>query len=282
MAGETKPPKMLELLKLMPVEGNYGVEIEVEGTHLPTTLPPNQWRIDQDGSLKGEAYEYVMTKPGPMQHVDTCLATLEAAYIMNGTKVHDTIRAGVHVHVNVQQLTLKQVFTFMTAYYLLEDLLVQWCGENRVGNYFCLRSRDAEFILFQLMQAVETRKLKHLNNDILRYSSLNVCSLFKYGSLEFRAMRGTSQLKEISQWVRILNDIKVSSQKFDDPAEILRSMSGEGEEAILRILLPNTFHLFIKYSGFEDMIRSCARNVQMLAFATDWKAFDKISKNPFV
>lgn len=259
----------------------YGVEIEVEGTNLPRRLDPDIWRVEQDGSLKAaEAWEYVTPGPLSMSGVKTALDYLSGEYKRLGTKVDESIRAGVHVHMNVQDWNIKQVVTFATIYYILEDTLMKWCGENREGNLFCLRTRDAEFVLFRLLRSLKERNLKYLKEDIIRYSSLNYCSMFKYGSLEFRGMRGTGDLSTIYEWVEIINELRESSLKFDNPVDVVSTMSGDGELQFLNRVLPTKAHLF-DTKGVEDSIQESTRRVQMIAFGVDWETIGNQSVNPF-
>src|SRR5690606_22445922 len=124
------------------------------------------WFVTMDGSLKAaEAYEYVLPAPDSLNNVHEHIFNLRSAINRNGGTVYDSVRAGVHVHINVQDMTLKQFFTFVTCFYSIEDLLVRWCGESREGNLFSLRTGDAEFPLFQLVQAIEERNLRHLNTE---------------------------------------------------------------------------------------------------------------------
>jgi hypothetical protein len=272
-----------EIIGVPITKGDIGIEIEVEGIRLPTMLDPKVWRIDADGSLKGpENREYVMPMPASLKDAFNALDYLAMAYKENHSIVNDSIRAGVHIHRNVQDLTLKQLFTFIVAYFTLEKVLVQWCGDSREGNLFCLRgTEDAEFILFELMKAIEKRKLGGLKTDNLRYCSLNVCALFKYGSIEFRAMRGTSNLEEIKTWAATIDELYDNSLKFTDPTEIVLSVcSGGGEPALLKRLLPTQWSNFT-HKGYTSQIRDGARAVQMLAFSTDWNSYDRPSKNPF-
>ena len=262
-------------------KGDLGVEIEVEGKRLPIYLDERYWRVDKDGSLKGESWEYVTPTPRSLSDIKEALDHLKVAYKNNLTVVSDTIRAGVHVHRNVQKLTSKQLFTFIISYFILEDVLVEWCGPSRVGNHFCLRSRDAEFVLFQLLKAIETKKLGGLNKTNIRYCSLNVCSLFKYGSIEFRAMRGTSDLDLIYTWAATIDELYNSCLKFSDPREVVLSVCSAGEAELIRTLLPTTYKNFITNPNYKEAIRDGARRVQMLAFSVDWFSFDKPSKNPF-
>ena len=255
----------------------YGVEIEVEGTRLPTSLPSSVWRIESDSSLKTEeAYEYVTNGPMDLMGIRTALDILQQAYTKRETEVFDSVRAGVHVHMNVQDWNIKELMTFSLCYYIVEDILLKWCGENREGNLFCLRTRDAEFVLFKVLETLKNRNLNILKNDIIRYSSLNYCSLFKYGTVEFRGMRGTGDLDAIYTWVKIIDELRETSQTFTDPVDVINSMSGDGEINFLHRLFP-THHELFNFPDMTKIIRNAARRVQMIAFGVDW---DEISKPP--
>lgn len=261
----------------------YGVEIEVEGVNLPShNLSHTIWRVEKDDSLKTEeAWEYVTPVPLSLQGVRASLDYLDLAYKAHKSEVFDSIRAGVHVHMNVQDWNVKQLFTFATAYYLVEDILINWCGPGREGNLFCLRARDAEFVLFRILKALKDKNLKYLKEDIIRYSSLNYCSLFKYGSIEFRGMRGTGELDLIYQWVEIINDLREASLQFDSPMQVISMMSGDGELQFLKRILPNTHELFSHNERASDSIREASRRVQMLAFGVNWEDIGKQSVNIF-
>lgn len=259
----------------------YGVEIEVEGNNLPPTLDRDIWRVEQDGSLKAaEAWEYVTPGPLSMEGVKSSLDYLAGQYKRCGSKVDESIRAGVHVHMNVQDWNIKQVVTFSTIYYILEDILMKHCGENREGNLFCLRARDAEFVLFRLLRSLKERNLKYLKDDIIRYSSLNYCSLFKYGSVEFRGMRGTGDLDAIYEWVEIINELRESSLKFDTPVDVVSTMSGDGELQFLNRVLPTKGHLF-KGNDIEQSIQESTRRIQMIAYGVNWDRIGEQSVNIF-
>lgn len=262
-------------------KGEWGVEIEVEGENLPNKFPGREWRVEHDGSLKAaEAYEYV-TKPLSIEGVRKALDVLEKAYKECSSDVHESVRAGVHVHMNVQTYSAKELFTFTTVYFIVEELLVKWCGENREGNLFCLRSSDAEYILFALQEAIEHKSWRHIKTDNLRYCSLNFQSLFKYGSLEFRSMRSTPDLDIIYEWVKILEELRDNAKLFASPLDVMMSFSGDGEAQFLRRLFPTKHHLFT-YPGYETIIRRACRRVQMLAFTIDWDTIDRPSNNPFL
>ena len=275
---------MFNILKLAvaKTDGIFGVEIEAEGRNLPRDLM--NWRTENDLSLKSgepDKFEYVMPAPLDLDGTHNMLMELKDAYKKNASKVKETDTSGVHVHINVQDYTPKELFTFMVTYLTLEELVLTFCGEMREGNHFCLRVKDAEFILHEFVKAAEQRQFAHLKNDNIRYASMNPCSLFKYGSLEFRAMRGTGDIDAIYEWVEILNEIRLAAKRFKSPDEVVVSISAEGEENFIRQVLGNKAGLFLKVKNAKNMVREGARRVQPLAFIPDWDAFKDTKTNPF-
>lgn len=253
------------------VDADLGIEIEVEGENLPSRVGES-WRVDRDGSLRGESYEYV-SKPIKYKELTSTLNQLKDAYRRTGAVVHESIRAGVHVHRNVQDFTPVQLFNLSISYFAIEDLLMKWAGESREGNHFCLRAKDGEFVLFQLQRVADTRMIKHLNTDTIRYCSLNLFSLFKYGTVEFRGMRGTANLDAIKIWTEMIYALTENSKRFLDPLDIIMSMSGNGEDSFLRTLLPD-HHSLLTYPGYESAIRESIRRLQFIANTTNWSEFE--------
>ncbi len=80
-----------------------------------------------------------------------------------------------------------------------------FCGETREGNRFCLRTKDAEGVVEAVAGIIATNERLNLpQQDVNRYASLNVDALGKFGSLEFRGMRGTLDKDVINVWVNAL------------------------------------------------------------------------------
>lgn len=263
-------------------KGDIGIEIEVEGRRLPAL--DKYWRATHDGSLKGpEAIEYVLQEPMTLPQVRKSLSYLESRYVECKTEVHDSVRAGVHVHVNVQQLSIIELYNFITLYLIFEELLVKFCGEHREGNLFCLRTSDAGFLLETLKRAVRTKKFMQLfHDDDLRYASMNVKALTTYGSLEFRSMRGTRDLDLIYTWAEILLSLREIAKTFENPSDILSSFSGAGPMEFLKGVFKEKAVLFKSFDNCELLINNGMRNAQDIAFCTNWDdLINPVRKNPF-
>lgn len=265
---------------IAPTPGYVGVEIEVEGENLPKIV--NGWRLDIDPSLKAEeSVEYVTPHPQSIEEALGSIDILESYFNKKKSKIFNSVRTGVHVHFNVQDWLVLDLFTFSTCYYILEDILTSYCGPTRQGNHFCLRARDAEEILFALNNTAKFNNFKHLNTDHLRYATLNYLSLFKYGSLEFRAMKTTNNFSDIKLWIKILNEIINNSKAFKNPREVVESFSGGPESYFVKRMLGEHYPLFKEFPNLEQNVREGARRIQIFAFSNDWTKYKAEKVNPF-
>lgn len=262
--------KVRDFLGLTKCEGDVGVEIEVEARKpLPTPCPTSNWRREEDGSLRGFSAEYVMNKPVSAKVASEMLDFLRNLVSDTGSQPVQSYRAGVHVHVNVQEMTMEEVVRFALLYYCFEDVFVKYCGESREGNHFCLRIRDAESPLHILEMATYEKSLLKLNNDIFRYSSLNFCALFKYGSVEFRAMETREDFSKIEEWVEMLLALRDYSLKLKSRSEIAERMSYLGPEALLYEIVGEKNYKLLAFNGMEQQILQSMRGLQMAIFSEE-------------
>lgn len=185
-------------------EGIFGIEIEVEGAAL--NIPRNPyWKVDHDGSLRAnpECVEYVLRQP--LKYDDSILALeyLNQQHEDNGSVLNWSYRCSTHVHVNVQAEEVLTVLRLAYIYYIFENLLVKWSGNEREGNRFCLRLQDS-YEISQTIANVFSEPFEHIDENRIRYAALNFASLRKYGSVEFRSLSGTTDKARIDKWLKML------------------------------------------------------------------------------
>lgn len=244
---------------------------------------PAGWRVDQDGSLGDGGVELVTNPPTSLSGTFRRLKQLEGFFNREGVKVRDSVRAGVHVHINVSDLEVRELFNFMTLYLVMEGVLVDFCGDSRVGNLFCLRATDAYALIPALVNAVRHEDLRIFENDDLRYGSMNVCSIPKYGSLEFRAMKSTTDFRNIRLWVKLLLRVKKAALTYRDPRAIIEDYSVLGAKAMLqRVFGGSSKHLV--NCDYDGLMMDGMLVAQDLAFCTnEWEDKFKgaFGKNPF-
>lgn len=217
------------------VTGEVGIEVEVEGEGVQA-IGIKGWNTVGDGSLRGESAEYVLRRPISRKNVSEYLYRLHKA--LNDSKmIKVSDRTGVHVHINCQQLDFEGTLKFVALFLILEPLLVNYCGEDREGNLFCLRSKDAESMVSALHNATTIGSFRNMQRNTWRYAALNMTSLQKYGSLEFRSLGTPQDVREIEEWVKILLAVFDASQSFEKSTDMIEDVSIRGATNFLSRVL---------------------------------------------
>lgn len=261
---------MLKIIEQYPhlkaQSGEVGIEIEMEGTHLPTIVPG--WKVVKEGSLHAGGKEYVFALPVSRHYVPTKLDTLKEEFKAAGSVLNPSLQCGIHVHLNVQQYTYMQVLTFICLYLVFERTLVKWCGAEREGNLFCLRAEDADFIIEKLIKSRQTNSFRNvLYPDQLRYASINLDALSKYGSLEFRAMyTPVDFVGPTLTWLKVLLAIKDASERYSEPKEIVEALSEHGPIAFAEAILGEMYQEFATPT-IEQEVMAGVRLIQDVAYA---------------
>jgi hypothetical protein len=286
------------VLNRKPVAGNIGLEIEVEGnqfpkpeghegTHHPVQMPDSKfWSYVHDGSLRGEDNaEYVLTKPVAFDQVPPAIDELYDTLKKYGSKLDVSNRTSVHVHLNCQEFHMNRLASFLCAWFAVEEILVEWCGEHRVGNLFCLRAVDAPAIVNHIRKFIRTDGNYPLN-EMLHYGGLNPSALHKHGSLEIRTLRGcTDDPKVVLNWVSILQRLYELSAKFTDPRELVSTFSSGGPLSFFDFLLADKAAVVRAGLSWTDNEISDAmfrgiRFAQDLAFCRDWSDYKPMTLKP--
>ena len=261
-----------------------GVEVECEGENLPPTAPAG-WTVHQDGSLRRQrpndvAYEYVFRQPETRNDTYTMLDRLDDAFTNADVHLYEeSPRTSVHVHVNQIGLTVKQICNQVTLYVCLEELLSEYCGKHRMGNLFCLRACDSDHIIETLTTALRDDRWARVADEHMRYAGLNLASLFKFGTLEYRSMRCTRDFTAIKKWVDILCRLKDKALEFENPQAIIEAVSVRGPAQFVVDVLGHTHGAMVMASSdYHKRLFDGMRIAQDLAYAVSWEPNgDKLS-----
>lgn len=214
-------------------KGEIGIEIEAEGKLFSgdEVFDSVNWRLVEEGSLRG-GWEFVLRNPLPLAKVEEALD--EFTKLSTRWKFQPSLRTSLHVHVNVYDYTLREIYNILGAFWIVETLLVKANGKDREGNLFCLRSGDAEEFVFTTLSELEGGNYFDLTgSNQKRYSSINVSALKKFGSLEFRFMKGMYEKSEILLWTRELYSFVTVARKLD-LSEFLLSLDKKSPFEILK------------------------------------------------
>lgn len=287
-----KPRNGVNLCTIMgnkATKGDIGIEIEMEGKNLPLqNIPP--WEYHIDNSLRappgGTCAEYVLSKPIAFDAVPDALNTLWAAFKANKTRFVDSNRTSVHIHLNCQQFFLNRLTSFLALYFIIEEGLTEWCGEYRVGNLFCLRAKDASAITSYIKAFIQADGNAPIQ-EFLHYSAMNANALKKYGSLEVRTLRGTSDPTVILDWVEVLERLYKLSEEYPDPRDVCASLSSVGALAFFENILGpkyKTIRSGINMTDGEisDSVMQGVRIAQDLCYCRDWGLYKPTKLKPDV
>lgn len=268
------------------VDGDFGVEIELEGDILGTEAMLNynnrEWVVTQDGSLRGGA-EFVSRGPVKYNSLDKHLKSLYNTLKELRVRYNISDRTGTHLHINVLDLTPQQIINFLASYYVVEEALVDLCGPNRVGNHFCLRAVDAEFVLLQLINSIEENYIGAVFTDDIRYSALNMKALQRHGSLEFRAIQSSEKFTDsVLPVADVLYALRENAKLIKNPRDIINRFSDNGVEAVLSMLLGGKKNVLTSVEGLNEKILRGIRLAQDIVYACDWdsKEFNWGMKQP--
>ena len=134
-----------------------------------------------------------------------------------------------------------------------------YCGPLRKGNRFCLSLREAEGLMATILGfkdcvgGVEVNARYLINQDRQKYSALNVATLRKFGTLEFRGMPGEKDVNRLHTWLNVLEGIYKwgTTTSIKDTVSFLDEY---GAEAFARTILPPEFLELFPVDTIADSI----------------------------
>lgn len=253
---------MHELLAKKPLKGDIGLEIECEGKGFKE-LKTAVWTSHDDGSLRGvypdTRVEYVINGPVPLETLPSALAELKE--LTNGCVPNFSFRTSVHAHVNVLNINENQLLNYIYTYLLLEEPLINFCGNSRKGNRFCLRLQDADYMLTYMKQLFQRRvyKVVDFEGEDMRYAAINLAAVAKYGSIEFRGMKGTFDFEIIKTWCTALVSIRNYACNRETVLDIYDEFVEMGPEKFLHHVLGDVASQFL----YKNLVKDCQRSFSL-------------------
>lgn len=272
---ETEVPSLENYPKdfLNPVLHHGGSYVEGIGHVREYKLWNKTWKGVIDNSLRNFGVEYVMKQPhsyeGTLRAIDEFTSQTDKIAFIS-----DAPGTSTHVHVNMQDEQVLTLFTFITTWVLLENILVEFSGETRRSNLFALSSRVASQNIQDYKKIIENfcqgqrGNVFHASENHSKYSALNVAPLSRLGSVEIRTMRGTTDNKLLKQWVTILNDILLYSRE-NKPSDLLRLYNKTGSHGVLSSIFSDQSFL-ADIDNIEARMEAQLLSTYTLVKAADW------------
>lgn len=255
----------------------FGIELECEGKAVNFDGVNNDilvdWEPHDDGSLRnnhGSSCEWVFKGPAPYKKAVERVGTLFDYFDKRKSKLVTSNRTSTHIHFNMGDKNAYQAVNVFILFTILEDLLDRYCGEDRRGNLFCLSSRHAEEQV-RWMEACCFDKFGFNLGNHGRYCSLNMASLNKFGTVEFRGMRGLDNREDLLAWLSIVHEFcDYACYKMKNPVTLVEQISAIRPIGLLReIFSKENVNRLIKDVNEYDLDRSIydgLRLVQMMCY----------------
>lgn len=221
----------------------YGVELEIEGCNTEMVVPGMSWT--EDGSLRNSGLEFI-TKPMTYSNL---VSVLDNFFTKNSgiSEANYSERCSVHVHTNVQDMTVEQLATLCMIYQVFEGVLFEYVGADRRRNIFCVPWSETQLNYRSIWRMLKQDEL--VFHDWQKYTALNLLPVVGQGSIEWRHMPGTHDRARIYEWCRLIGHMY----------QLAKTLSFEQAKAMF-IDLNTTSHY---YSVLRDVFREDAECLQV-------------------
>lgn len=175
----------------------YGMELEIENAQ-------EGWRtvgmdVTTDGSLRNGGLEFI-TKP---MTGSVLFYVLENFF--NKAKPGEECysdRTSIHVHTNVQDLTVDQLTSVLMLYQVFENQLFRFAGQDRDKNIFCVPWSQTAYT-YNIGERIAYGAV-NVAARWAKYTALNLAPMCAQGTIEFRHMPGTADLTKIKTWCNLI------------------------------------------------------------------------------
>lgn len=195
-----------------------GIEVEVENIR-DTVRLDHSWSVHTDGSLRNSGLEFISLPTRP-KHIESAINHL---FDRLPKEAHFSPRTSIHVHMNVRDLTLPQIYNIVILYQCFEDLLYKFAGPERKKSIFCVPLGSTNYYI-QLRRNFVGR-----SDGIAwsKYTGLNLAPMNNYGTIEFRHLRGTNNRQMLFDWLHYLYAIWhfATSRTTDELESLIRECS---------------------------------------------------------
>lgn len=199
------------------------------------------WYSVKDGSLR-KGLEFIFVDGLKGANISEALKRMSAfieVYKKNGNTVTITERCSTHVHLDVSDISLKELNNLLLIYILVERILFAHINVARIKNNYCRPLINSSF--FKFLNKIN--RLEYFNGGTLislirencdKYSALNLLPITRYGSIEFRHHPGSTDMSNILDWINIILTIKKLAVSYS-VEDIIKEVNNKGILALIEL-----------------------------------------------
>lgn len=224
-----------------------GIEVEVEnqGHRRPSNAV---WQITDDGSLRNSGVEFI-SRPIPAMYAPAALK-----HLFHGDMDQEycfSPRTSVHVHLNMQDVQTEKVIDMLLVYCLFEKTLFRYVGRGRWRNIYCTPITESN-----LLGGIAERGIRA---PWEKYTGFNLLPLAQKGTVEFRHMHGTIDVKKLCVWIDLITRLKayVLANDTKDIRRTIINFNGGQIDQLGRAVFGDLFE-FLQISDPAEVISRVA------------------------
>lgn len=222
-----------------------GIEIEVEG--LPEVdSAPAHWNIISDGSLRNYGREFVTKNGFSGKALEKALDTMDTWFKDHEVSLSE--RCSTHIHIDVRDMTPRQVVNFMCLGVMVEHVLFNLFGNTRTANMFCISTDCGTTNMYNIIASlVDPETL--IRNNWSKYSAIGLKRLTDLGTVEFRMFKTLLTKEEYVRVLNVLFAMKAHAMERDSPQQLVDVKLTQGMSTIFQMYIPD-----IAYSPEYDLL----------------------------
>ena len=200
--------------------------------------------VMRDGSLRNGGLEFV-TRPVTEERALELFTTLHDNLSLG--KDPFSARTSTHVHVNVASMTLEQVRHLTMLYALLEPVFFVH-AQGREHNIHCVP------LSYTLLPQYYSAGISALIDRWSKYTAFNLLPIVNIGTVEFRHLGGTGDIKVYQRWLRLLRELWTFA--MHEPVDALYSMLKRGDNPmqIQNVVLPSANDIVIPSEAYKTTL----------------------------
>ena len=273
-----------------------GVELEyANGNKLRRVMPDwwaKYWAYHREGSVRNNGGEAVFKMPFWGEDIMEALRVMSNV-LDNEPDIHADFECSAHVHVDCNDLSDKELSSFVVLLLVFSPALRHFVGEERVINGFCTPTIDSTLAIPMVLRLLNAMQyggygdfdalLRHngKNGNNNRYTDINLTSLDELGSIEVRMLGGTTDMNRVITWINILLSIKEAAkqEKYQDFLNLAGVVSGNGTAKLMHDIFGLYSELLV-YDGLYNDLMDTTREVQYFYLAKDVPGHNGIEVYP--
>lgn len=220
------------------------VGVELEFSNVASGDRLFYWTWHSDGSVRGERPgELVLRAPASPLTFDEAVNEYRDK-VMDKVSINDS--CGMHVHIDVCDLTMEELRGVLLFYSVLERTIYKYCGSGRDNNNFCVP-------LWECWNKVDLFGKGFAVGSDLRYCGLNLAAIRKFGSIEFRMHPGVVSAHKMASWVGLCARIKEYGRTCTVES-LYNLLQGSSSRSFLADTLGSSVYVLGLYVTKEDLM----------------------------